>query len=1056
MEAVGTTVADLVEAATAADPHGVAVTAGGASLTYAELDARANRLAHHLQSSGVGPDVPVGVCLNRSLDLAVALLAVLKAGGACLPLDPAYPAARLAFMAADAGVAAVVTRADLADRIPGAAAPLLRMDTDAATWADRPASPPVRSAGPDHLGYLIYTSGSTGRPKGVMLMHRGLINHHLAVVDLYRLAPGDRVLQFCSIGFDASIEEMFPTWAAGATVVYRPEDAPLLGRGWSEWLDGQGITVVNLPTAYWAAWARDLDASGATVPDGIRLVVVGGEKARGPVYRTWARLGGGRARWINAYGPTETTCMSTWYEAPSPAVDGAGSAAAVSGADPGGDRDPPVGRPLPGTTVLVVDEALRPVATGVRGELLIGGAGLARGYLNLPEQTAERFVLVGGARMYRTGDLVRRLPEGDLDYIGRVDDQVKIRGFRIETGEVEAALARHPHVAVAAVVAREDPPGDRQLAAYVVAATPDPPTTADLRRFLADHLPDHMVPASFTVLDELPLTPNGKVDRAALPAPTRPTAAARFSRSPGEDRMAAIWAAVLDMDSADIGPQSDFFELGGHSLLATQVIARVRDGFGTATPLRAIFQAPTLAGLTAVAEGGAEPGAGSVATPLTAVARGPGTRIPLSLAQEQMWALEAVASPPGLYNLTALHDLDGPVDRDVLGDALRHVVDRHEILRTGFRSEGGTPHQFVDPARDLDVPVTPSMPGDGAELQRLIAEQDAGPFDLTRPPLVRIGLFHLDRGATRLAVTFDHLICDGTGAAIFVTELLAAYAAITARRAPSLPPLDIQFADFAVWQRAHVTQAVLDHQLGWWRGILEGMPLGPAVPFDRVPAEPTRRIASSAFTVPAGTRVLLDEVARATASTVFTVAAAATAALLGRAGGTADVVMSTTLSGRTRSELENLVGMFSGIGRLRADLSGDPDFRTIVTRVRDRVLGMFENQDIPFMRVRRALLPDFPAPGSALVAALPTDFQYFHTGDLATQRIHFRGQLHPLGITLIDDGTEITGELSYKLDYYDPATVARLAGDLQRLLDAVAVDPGLRLSELPVTPPPRR
>ncbi|MDQ2826424.1 MAG: amino acid adenylation domain-containing protein, partial [Actinomycetota bacterium] len=840
MEAGGTTVADLFEATVAADPQATAVVAAGRSLTYAELDARANRLAHHLKSSGVGPDVAVGVCLERSLDLAVALLAVLKAGGACLPLDPAYPAERLEFMAVDAAVAAVVTRAGLADRLPAVTAPLVRIDADAASWATRPPTPPSRSVGPGHLAYLIYTSGSTGGPKGVMLTQRGLVSHHRAVVDIYGLAPGDRVLQFCSIGFDASIEEMFPTWAAGATLVYRPEDVPLLGRGWSEWLDDHGITVVNLPTAYWAAWARDLDASGATVPDAIRLVVVGGEKALGPAYRTWARVGGERARWVNAYGPTETTCMSTWYEPP------------PGGGDLGDDRDPPIGRPLPGTTVLVVDEALRPVATGVGGELLIGGAGLARGYLNRPELTAERFVDVGvaidvadaeapGARMYRTGDLVRRRADGDLDYIGRVDDQVKVRGFRIEIGEVEAALARHPGVTAVAVVACEDPPGDRQLAAYVVGrhATTGP-TGAELRRYLTDHLPDHMVPASFTILDDLPLTPNGKVDRAALPVPTRNGSGggAAEPRSTGEDRMATIWAGVLGMDAADIGPQSDFFDLGGHSLLATQVIARVREEFGTATALRAIFLAPTLAGLTEAAE--AEAGAGveegrvgaHAVPPLAPRRRQPGERLPLSLAQEQMWRLEAAASPPGLYNLTALQRLGRPVDGAALRRALRHLVERHEILRIGFAVEDGRPHQFV--GEGSDVAVTVAEPGHDAELLRLIGEQDAEAFDLARPPLLRVGLFDLDDGAARLAVTFDHLICDGTGAAIFMSELLATYTAFVGHRAPSLAPLAIQFADFAVWQRSYVTPEVLDRQLGWWAGILDGMPLGPAVAFDRV------------------------------------------------------------------------------------------------------------------------------------------------------------------------------------------------------------------------------
>ncbi|MGI8807425.1 MAG: amino acid adenylation domain-containing protein [Acidimicrobiales bacterium] len=1034
METDGATVADLLDAAAARAPGAVAAVADGQSLTYGELDARANRLAHRLQSCGVGPDAAVGVCLTRSLDLAVAVWAVQKAGGACVPLDPAYPDERLASMADDAGLVAVLTRADLAGRLLQGRATVVRLDTDAADWAAQPSTAAPRATGPEHLGYVIYTSGSTGRPKGVLLTHRGLVNHHRAVVELYGLGPEDRVLQFCSVGFDASIEEMFPTWAAGATVVFRPEDVPLLGRGWLDWLGDQGVTVVNLPTAYWHAWARELDGAGWAVPEQVRLVVVGGEKAFGPAFRAWQRVAGGRSRWVNAYGPTETTCMSTSYEPPL-AVD----------AD---DGDPPIGRPLPHTTVAVVDDSLRPVPAGVTGELLIGGAGLARGYHNAPELTAERFVAWpegdgGAARMYRTGDLVRQLPGGDLEYVGRIDGQVKIRGFRVEVGEVEAALARHPSVAEVAVFARDDPPGDKQLVAYVAGVDVD----ADrLRRFLTDRLPDHLVPAAFVLLDGLPFTPHGKVDRDALPAPTRPPCRAA-PRSAAEERMAAIWARVLGLDVAGVGPDDDFFQLGGHSLLATQVIAQVREEFGTETPLRAIFQAPALGPLTAVVE--AEAAGPAAGPPLAGRPHQHGEHFPLSLAQEQMWGLEAAAVPQGLYNVTALHRFDAPVDTGGLRRALAYVVDRHEILRCGFVVDDGRPRQFLAGAADVELLVT-ELGQD--ELDRAIGEQDGRPFDLARPPLVRAGLYIVDDGSARFAVTLDHLVCDGTGAAIFMSELQAAYDADRTGGAPSLPPLIVQFPDFARWQRAHVTDDILRRQLGWWGEILDGMPLGPVVAFDHVPDAPTRRIASRAVAVGPETRARLEEVARATGSTLFTVGVAAAAALFGRHGGSTDVVMSTTLSGRTRAELEDLVGMFSGIGRLRTDLSGDPTFTEIVSRTRERVLGMFDNQDIPFMQVRRALLPDFPTGGPEVAAALPVEFQYFHVSQ--DQELFFRGQLHPLSLTLLDDGTRISGGWSYKLDYYEPSTVDRLAVDLERLLEAVGADPSLRFSELPVTPPP--
>ena len=513
--------------------------------------------------------------------------------------------------------------------------------------------------------------------------------------------------------------------------------------------------------------------------------------------------------------------------------------------------------------------------------------------------------------------------------------------------------------------------------------------------------------------------------------------------------MAAIWARVLGVEVDGVGPDADFFELGGHSLLATQVIAQVRDEFGTETPLRAIFQAPTLGALAAVVE--AEAVGAEAGPPLVGRPHEPGERFPLSLAQEQMWGLETAAVPQGLYNITALHRFQEPVDPDALRRALAYVVDRHEILRCGVIVEDGQPWQFL--ARSAPVDLELAAVGDD-ELQSRIGDQDALPFDLARPPLLRAGLYTLDARSHRLAVTLDHLVCDGTGAAIFMSELLAAYEAEVSGRAPSLPPLPVQFTDFAEWQRSHVTEEVQRRQLAWWTGVLDGMPLGPVVPFDHVPDVPTRRIASRPVSIGPRARDLLDEVARATGATVFTVAVAAAGALFGRRGTSTDVVMSTTLSGRTRAELEDLVGMFSGIGRLRTDLSGDPTFSEIVTRARERVLGMFDNQDIPFMRVRRALLPDFPTEGPEVAAALPVEFQYFHVSQ--DQELFFRGQLHPLSLTLLDDGTCIAGEWSYKLDYYEPSTVEGLAVDLERLLDAVGADPSLRFSELPVTQAGRR
>ena len=1039
----------LFEARVEQSPHAQAVVFEGASLTYAELDTRANRLAHHLRSLGVGPEVLVGVCLGRSLDLAVGLLAVQKAGGGCVPLDPSYPPERLRFMVEDAALATIVTSDSLAARLPPGASRLVRLDTGADAWADRPPTPPARRGGPDDVGYVIYTSGSTGRSKGVLLTHRGLVNHHRAALDLYDLAPGDRVLQFCSIGFDASIEEIFPTWAAGATLVFRSDAVPILGRGWLSWLASQGITVLNLPTGYWHEWVRDLDGLGEVVPEDVRLVIVGGEKAQAAACRTWLRVGGDGRRWVNAYGPTEATCMTTVYDAPNgPPDDG---------------RDPPIGRPLPNTTVHVVDEAGEEAADGVVGELLVGGAGLARGYLNHTELTARRFVDAAGpdggpVRLYRTGDLVRRLAGGDLDYVGRIDDQVKIQGYRVECGEVEAALARHPSVAGAVVVARPGPSGDRRLVASVVTGGSGAVSATDLRHFLADRLPAHMVPSAFVTLDAFPLTANGKVDRDRLSVPAREEPDDRrpqvAPRTATEERMVRIWAEVLGLDPGRLSVEDDFFELGGHSLLATQVIARVREELGTETPLRAIFEAPTVAGLSA--EVAVERASAHRALPLTPRPRPPGTRFPLTLAQEQMWELEQAADPPGLYNVTATHRLARPVDEAALREALDHLVRRHETLRTSFVVGAGGPAQVVaeDAAVDLTISDLTGLPGDlrATEARCRTAHQDVTPFDVACAPLFRVQLIHLDDAASEVVVTFDHLVCDGTSIEVFMRELASVYHDFSSFRSPDLPPLPVQFADYALWQRRWLTEEVLQAQLAWWAEALEGMPLGPAVPFDREPpASPTRRISSRPLTVAPGTYRAVERLARASSSSVFTVCTAAVLAVLSREGGTTDVVLSTTLSGRQRAELEGLLSMFAGVGRIRTDLSGDPPFTEIVHRARTSILGMFEHQDIPFMRVRRAVLPDFPTEGAAVAAALPVELGYFRApSDEPAARLFFRGQLHPLSVTLHDDGTQITGELSYKLDFYEERTVDRLANGLEKVLEAVGSNPELRLAELPV------
>lgn len=594
----------LFEAQAARTPEVIAVVHQGAQLSYAELNRRANQLAHRLQALGVGPEVPVGICIERSLEMIIGLLGILKAGGSYVPLDPAYPQERLAFMLSDADVAVLLTQRQRLDAFPECRAETVCLDTGWESIAHESGQNPISTATAANLAYVIYTSGSTGRAKGVLIDHKALVNYVEAVSLEYEVTAGDRVLQFASISFDAAAEEIFPCLTRGATLVLRTDsmlDSPSdFFRSCEHW----GLTVLSLPTAYWHELAAGLAVDNLAIPASLRLVIIGGERALPERVATWQKYAGENTRLVNTYGPTEATVVATLCELAKPA-----------GAD---DllREVPIGRPLRNVQTYILDQYLQPVPVGVPGELHIGGAGLARGYLNCPELTAARFIRNPfsedpQARLYKTGDRVRYLADGYIEYLGRIDQQVKIRGFRIEPGEIEAALTQHPWVRESAVLAREDIPGDKRLVAYVVVNVDTGETRGNLlaeggagewHSFLKVKLPVYMVPSAFVILDALPLTPSGKLDRRALPAPdkTRPELEKAFVApyTPIQEMLVGIWAEVLKLEK--IGIHDNFFELGGHSLLATQVISRVRAAFQMELPLRCLFEAPTVAELAMV------------------------------------------------------------------------------------------------------------------------------------------------------------------------------------------------------------------------------------------------------------------------------------------------------------------------------------------------------------------------------------------------------------------------------------------------------------------------
>ncbi|HEX2079483.1 MAG TPA: amino acid adenylation domain-containing protein [Longimicrobium sp.] len=1026
----------LFEAAARRAPGAPAAVFTGAVLSYGELNQAANRLARALRARGVGPDVRVAVAMERGPELPVALLAVLKAGGAYVPVDPAYPAERIRYVLRDSGAALVLSHAAVRARVEGAGAEVLSVGLDGGRVRRRDGSNLDGDPPPEALAYVIYTSGSTGRPKGVGISHRSLAGHNLAVVERYGLTAADRAAQLTSLGFDISVEEIFPTWAAGGAVVFRPDEAAGYGAGFRAWLARERITVLNLPTAFWHGWVQELAAGADPVPPQLRLLVVGGEKAQPAALAAWRRAAGERVRWLNGYGPTETTVTATIYEAQD---------------DPRGEI--PIGRAMPGARTHVLSGALRPAD---EGELCIGGAGVARGYLGRPALTAERFVPdpfapQPGARMYRTGDRARRRADGDLEFLGRVDEQVKIAGFRVEPGEVEAVLAEHPRVAQAAVVAREIGGAGMRLVGYAVPRGEELDVDA-LRRWLGERLPAYLVPAALVVLDALPLTPHGKVDRRALPVPAAlPSISAGGEELAGETEreVARAWREVLG--APEIGPEADFWALGGHSLLAMQVLSRIRRRLGVELPVRALFQAPTVAALARAVDAARGEASAVPHPPLTRSERG--GPLPLSFAQQRLWFLHQMEPESPFYNIPFAVRMRGGLDVPALRRALAEIVRRHEVLRTTFRADSSGSWQVIHPAPEsFDLPVADlrAVPAEWAEgeVLRLMADEAEQPFDLRRDRMLRALLVRAEEEEHVLVLTLHHVAGDGWSVGVFFRELAQLYGAFRAGDASPLPDPPVQYADFAEWQRGWMQGGALDAQLAYWRERLAGAPAVLELPADRPrPAVQSHRGEVRAFDVPAPLAARLRALAREADATLFMVLLAGFDLLIHRLSGRDDVVVGSPIAGRMHGEVEELIGFFVNTMALRTDLSGDPGFRELVRRVRETTLEAYAHQDLPFERVVEAVQPDrtlshnpifqvaFALQNAAMEPAeLPGLTLRLEEVDSGTAKFD-------LFLEMEERGERLRGRLEYATDLWEPATADRMVRLFLQLLDAVVADP---------------
>ncbi|KGW95105.1 non-ribosomal peptide synthetase [Burkholderia pseudomallei] len=1022
------------EAQAARTPEAIAVACGAHALSYAALNRRANRLAHYLRAHGAGPERVVALALERSVDMMVGLLGILKSGSAYLPLDPAYPAERLAYIVDDARPALLLTEAALRDDWRDAGAPVVLLDADGPAIDACPDHNPDAAAGRDartlsSLAYVIYTSGSTGRPKGVMIEHRNLANLLGAMGEQPGIGAHDVLLAVTSLSFDIAALELFLPLLHGARAVIAARDdaadparlAHLIESSEASLMQATPSTWRMLAQHGWPRSARPLTllCGGEALPPALA------ERLLAHVPAIW-----------NLYGPTETTVWSTVRRVTTPVVD--------------------IGGPIANTQVYVLDERLRPAPIGVAGELYIGGAGVARGYLNRPELTRERFVddpFRRGGRLYRTGDLARRRADGNLEYLGRNDFQVKIRGFRIELGEIEAQLAKAHGVQGVALAARDTPTADKRLVAYYVGDA----SAAALREHAAARLPAYMVPAAYVRLAAWPLTPNGKLDRAALPAPDDEAyARAEYEAPRGEHecKLAAIWRAVLQVER--IGRHDDFFELGGHSLLAVRAVTAMRDAFGSDTSLRDLFARPVLKDLAEHASTAAR--ARDAAIPK--VARG--EPAPMSFAQQRLWFLARMGGLGDAYHMPIAVRLRGALDVDALQRALSRIVSRHDALRTTFALEGEQPVQRVhaDDGAGLRLRIDDlrGCADAGARRARILAGQASEPFDLARGPLVRGALVREADDVHTLCVTIHHIVSDGWSIDVFCRELSELYRAFAGGRPDPLPPLPVQYADYAAWQQRGIGGAALHAQAEYWRDALAGAPTLLELPTDRPrPPQPDYAGATVGLALDAPLTAGLRALARRHGATLFMTVFAAWSVLLSRLSRQTDVVIGTPSANRGHAQIEGLIGFFVNTIALRVDLDGAPTVAELLARVKARTLAAQQHQDIPFEHVVERVQPARSLSHSPVFQAMFA-WQHASRGEMRLEGLRAEPlddaartiAKFDLTLSLRESGDAIDGGLEYASALFERATIERFAGYLRRLLEGMVADDTQRVDALPM------
>ncbi|HCF29074.1 MAG TPA: non-ribosomal peptide synthetase, partial [Cyanobacteria bacterium UBA11049] len=1035
----------LFEAQVEKTPDTIAVVFQHEQLTYQQLNQRANQLAHYLQKLGVQPEVPVCLCVDRSIEMVIGLLGILKAGGAYVPLDPAYPQERLEYIKQDVRSPLLLTQHKLKIQLFDEATQVICLDTDWEEIQQQSQENPVTTAKTNNLAYVIYTSGSTGKPKGTMIVHSGIVNYLSWCTKAYNVSDGEGATVNSSIGFDATITSLFSPLIVGRKVVLLPgnEEIEALKKALCF---GTKFSLVKITPAHLEILSHLLDKEPENIQT--QALIIGGEALSEKVTAFWQKYAP-NTRLINEYGPTETVVGCCIYEVEKQKY-------------PGGNI--PIGRPIANTELYILDKYLQTVPIGVVGELYIGGAGVARGYLNRPELTAEKFIPnpfsdQPGTRLYKTGDLARYQPDGNIVYLGRIDNQVKLRGFRIELGEIEAALSEMPVVREAEVILRQDNPGEKRIVAYVVAERQEAIAISDLRRYLSKKLPEYMVPSAFVQLAAMPLTPNGKLDRRALPAPDTSRLNQNNSliapQNPTEELLVSIWAEVLNLKQVSI--HDNFFELGGHSLLATQLISRIRDTFQIEISLFSLFESPTIASFSDRLQVIRQTQFGLSPQPL-AVASRP-AELPLSFAQARLWFLDRLEPGNYAYNIPAAVQLSGHLNISALENSFNEIVRRHEALRTTFVMGSNQPIQVITPQQTITISLVDlrdlGVTEQQAQVQHLALEEAKRPFNLATGPLLRVTLLQLGNIENVLLLTMHHIIADGWSIGVLVKELATFYEGFVNGKQPQLPELPIQYADFAIWQRQWLQKEGLESQLTYWKQQLNGAPASLNLPTDRPkPSIQTFRGASTSFTLSFELSEALKTLSRQEGVTLFMTLMATLQTLLHKYTNQEDIVVGTDVANRHRSELEPLIGFFINLLVLRTNFSGNPTFRELLQQVRQVALGAYAHQDLPFAKLVEALRSERNLSHTPLFQVL------FVLQNAPMPALEFSGlKLTPLkfetGTTKFDlclfiEETEqgLLGNWQYSTDLFDFSTITRISGHFETLLNKIVNQPDTRINSL--------